>query len=206
VKKLFLTSYFPKVAKLFPVFAGGDCAGKKVVFIPTASVVEKAAFYVKADKKALEKLGMIVDDLEVSTAAPDEIKTKLSDADYIFVSGGNTFYLLQEFRRTGADKLIMEHINNGKIYIGSSAGSIIASRDIGYAVHMDSIAPAPDLKGDFSALSVVDFYVVPHCGNFPFKRATAKIIREYSDKLDLRPINNNQVVVVDGNKSETLSV
>jgi dipeptidase E len=71
---------------------------------------------------------------------------------------------------------------------------------------MDSPAPAPDLKGDFSALSVVDFYVVPHCGNFPFKRATAKIIREYSDKLDLRPISNNQVVVVNGNKSETLSV
>jgi dipeptidase E len=113
MKKLFLASYFSGVAKLLPEFTGNTCSGKKVVFIPTASIVEKVNFYVGADKKALEKLGLVIDELEISKAAPDEIKTKINNADYIFVEGGNTFFLLQELKRTGTDKLIIE--NNGRI-------------------------------------------------------------------------------------------
>ncbi|MDR2151478.1 MAG: peptidase E, partial [Helicobacteraceae bacterium] len=64
MKKLFLSSYFSGAAKLFADFA--DYASKKVVFIPTASLVEKVTFYVDADKKALAKLGVFVDELEIS--------------------------------------------------------------------------------------------------------------------------------------------
>ncbi|WP_252346614.1 Type 1 glutamine amidotransferase-like domain-containing protein, partial [Listeria monocytogenes] len=38
--------------------------------------------------------------------------------DFIYVTGGNTFFLLQELKRTGADKLILEEIAKGKLYIG----------------------------------------------------------------------------------------
>jgi dipeptidase E len=205
MKKLFLSSYFSGVAKLFPDFAGG-CSGKKVVFIPTASIHEKVTFFVGADLKALGKLGLAVDELEVSTAPHADIASKLSEADYIFVEGGNTFFLLQELRRTGADKLIVEHINNGKLYIGASAGSVIASGDIEYLKYMDDPDAAPELNGDFSALSIVDFSIVPHCTNFPFKKPAEKIIAEYSGKLDLRPISNNQAIVVDGDRVEQIAV
>jgi dipeptidase E len=70
---------------------------------------------------------------------------------------------------------------------------------------MDKPTVAPDLQGDFSALSVVDFCVVPHCTNFPFKKAAEKILNTYSDKLDLRPISNNQAVVVNDDKVETVT-
>ena len=205
-KKLFLASYFSGAAKLLPDFTDNTCSGKKVVFIPTASIMEKVTFYVGADKKALEKLGLIIDELEISKASPDEIKTKINDADYIFVAGGNTFFLLQEFKRTGTDKLIMDHINKGKLYIGSSAGSVILSKNIKYINYMDDPDVAPELKNDFTALSVVDFCVVPHCTDFPFKKTAEKIIGEYSGKLDLRPISNNQAVTVDDDIVETLTV
>jgi dipeptidase E len=205
MNKLFLSSYFLHVAGLFPDFAGANCEGKKVVFIPTASLPEKLPFYVGADKKALLKLGLTVDELEVSGASYEVIKRRISDADYIFVSGGNTFFLLQELRRTGADKVIIEHINSGKPYIGSSAGSVILSKDIGYVRHMDSPKAAPGLNDDFSALSVIDFCIVPHCTNFPFKKAAEKTIRTFSDTLDLRSISNDQVITVEGEKVETLT-
>ncbi len=102
MKKLFLTSYFSSVAKLLPKFI--DCAGKKVVFIPTASIPEKVTFYVDADKKALGKLGMSIDELDIADASYSEISSKLSDTDYIFVEGGNTFFLLQELRKSSADR------------------------------------------------------------------------------------------------------
>lgn len=205
MKKLFLTSYFSWVADLLPDFTNNTCSGKRVVFIPTASLVEKVTFYVGADKKSLEKLGLVIDELEISTASYDEIVNKISNADYIFVEGGNTFFLLQELKRTGADKLITEHINKGKLYIWASAGSIIVSKDIEYAKYMDNPSVAKDLNGDFSALWVVDFYIVPHFTNFPFKKAGEKIVDEYSGKLDLYPISNNQVVVVEGERVEVKS-
>jgi len=109
MKKLFLSSYFKCVANLLVDFTNNTCKGKRVIFIPTASILDKTAFYVKADKKALEKLGLIVEKLEITKTSYEEIKIKILNADYIFVSGGNTFFLLQELKRTGTDKLIMEH-------------------------------------------------------------------------------------------------
>jgi dipeptidase E len=206
MKKMFLASYFSSVAKLFVEFTQNSCAGKRVVFIPTASVPEKVTFFVASDKKALEKLGLIVDELEVSTATSDEIANKITNADYIFIAGGNTFFLLQELKRTGADKLIKEHINKGKIYISTSAGSVIVSKNIEYIKFMDSPAAAPYLGDDFSALGIVDFYIVPHCTNVPFKKAAEKIIAEYFDKLDLRPINNKQAFVVSGEQVNMVEI
>jgi len=205
MSKLFLASYFSDVASLFPDFAGNDCAGKRVVFIPTASLLEKVTFYVGADKKALQKLGMVVEDLEITNMSNEEIEKSIAYADYVFVSGGNTFFLLQELRRKGVDNMIIEHINNGKLYIGSSAGSAILAKDIGYIKYMDSLDAAPDLNGNFSALSVVDFCIVPHLTNFPFKKIAEKTVKEFSGTLNIRAISNNQVIIVDGEKVETLT-
>jgi dipeptidase E len=204
--KLFLTSFFQGVANAFPAFVRDECAGKKVVFIPTASLTEKVTFYVGTDKKALVKLGMVVDELEISSAQKDEILNKISSADYIFVSGGNTFFLLQELRRTATDKLIIEHIQKGKLYIGASAGSMILSKNIEYVKYMDNMADAPYLNNNFTALSIINFSIVPHCINAPFKKSAEKIISDYSDKLDLRPISNNQAITVSGDIVETITV
>jgi dipeptidase E len=203
--KLFLSSFFSSVAGLCSNFIGGDCAGKKVVFIPTAAIREKVNFYVGSDKKAFAKLGMLIDELEVSGVPKKEIAKRISAADYVFVEGGNTFFLLQELRRSGADKIIVEHIKNGKPNIGAYAGSMVLSKNIEYAKYMDNPKAAPDLNGDFTGLSVVDFYVVPHCANFPFRKAAERIISEYSDKHDLRPISNNQAIAVAGRKIEVLT-
>jgi len=61
MKRLFLTSSFSSVAKLFEDFAGEPIKGKKLAFIPTASLVEKVRFYVDDDRKAFEKLGLIIE-------------------------------------------------------------------------------------------------------------------------------------------------
>jgi dipeptidase E len=62
---------------------------------------------------------------------------------------------------------------------------------------MDSPKKAPELA-DYDSLGVTDFYVLPHYTNAPFKKIVQKIIEEYESKLDLRPISNNQVIIVNG--------
>ena len=205
MKRLFLSSYFSGVTALFSEFMDHECSGKKVVFIPTASIPEKVTFYVDADKKSIGKLGMVIDELDISSVSFDEASARISDADCVFIEGGNTFFLLQELRRTGIDKVVLEHIDKGKIYIGASAGSMIVSKNIEYVRHMDKPSVAPELNGDFSALSVVDFCIVPHCTNFPFKKAAEKIVNEYSEKCILYPISNRQTVIVNGDTVEVRS-
>jgi dipeptidase E len=200
MKKLFLSSSFQDVTNIFTEFEK-DLIGKTVTFIPTASIVETVTFYVTSGKKALEKMGLIVDELEVSTASTDEITSKIKQNDYIYVTGGNTFYLLQELKRTGADRLIIDEVNAGKLYIGESAGAIVTSPNIEYAKGMDSEKEAPDLD-NLDALGLVDFYTVPHHTNQPFKKAAQSIIDTYSPTLPLSPISNHDAILVRGNNLE----
>lgn len=194
MKKLFLASSFQDVADLLPDFEK-NLKGKTITFIPTASIVETVNFYVKSGRKTLEDMGLMVDELEISTASAEEITTKLKQNDYIYVTGGNTFFLLQEMKRTGTDQLIKEEVNSGKLYIGESAGAIVASADIEYAKGMDSIDEAPNLES-FEALGLVVFYPVPHYNNPPFREASKKIIDAYSSTLKLSPISNQEAILV----------
>lgn len=203
MRKLFLASSFSEVASLFPKFAGEEIKGKRVTFIPTASLVEEVRFYVDDDRKAFEELGIIVEELEITTASPDKILEVLNRNDYIFVSGGNIFYLLQELRRKGADILITEQIRAGKLYIGTSAGSIILCPDIEFVKEMDYNHTAPELQS-FTGLNIVDFYILPHYLDFPFEEITQNIVKKYGKKLDLRPISNKQVITIAGNRIEIL--
>ncbi|MFC2450094.1 MAG: Type 1 glutamine amidotransferase-like domain-containing protein [Flavobacteriaceae bacterium] len=203
MRKLFLASSFSEVASLFPKFVSEEIKGKRITFIPTASLVEEVRFYVDDDRKAFEELGIIVEELEITTASPDEISEMLNRNDYIFVSGGNTFYLLQELRRKGADILITEQIRAGKLYIGTSAGSIILCPDIEFVKEMDYNHTAPELQS-FTGLNIVDFYILPHYLDFPFEEITQNIVKKYGKKLDLRPISNKQVITIAGNRIEIL--
>lgn len=203
MRKLFLASSFSEVASLFPKFAGEEIKGKRITFIPTASLVEEVRFYVDDDRKAFEELGIIVEELEITTASPDKILEVLNRNDYIFVSGGNTFYLLQELRRKGADALITEQIRAGKLYIGTSAGSVILCPDIEFVKEMDYSHAAPELQS-FTGLNIVDFYILPHYLDFPFEETTQNVVKKYGKKLDLRPISNKQVITIAGNRIEIL--
>ena len=158
--QLFLCSSFSDVAKFLP-----DCVknlqGMKVAFIPTAAEVEKMKFYVKKGWKALEDLGMQITELNISTTEASKIKNTIENVDCIYVSGGNTFYLLQELKKTGADELIKQHILTGKLYIGESAGAMITAPNIEYVCLMDDSNEVKELSS-FAALNVVDFSTVPH--------------------------------------------
>jgi dipeptidase E len=196
MKRLYLASYFTEIMGLFQKEIDIDYKGKTVTFIPTAANPEKVRFYVEADKKALIKLGMIIDVLDISNSDKTTIEEKIANNDFIFVAGGNTFYLLQEMIKSGAYDIIRKAIEKGKPYIGSSAGSIIASKDIKYIERMDSPKKAPELSKT-RGLSVINFYPLPHYTNAPFKKIAGKIYEENKDKIDIIAISNDQLIIVE---------
>lgn len=194
MKNLFLNSSFKDVVPLFTEFES-NLQGKTVTFIPTASKVEEVVFYVETGKEALEDLGLIVEELDVTTETLEEITATLKKNDFIYVTGGNTFFLLQELKRSGADKLILEEIAKGKLYIGESAGAVITSPNISYIQSMDSVKKATNLT-NYDALNLVDFSILPHYNNAPFKEVTQKIVADYAGKPTMRPISNQEAIFV----------
>ena len=111
MQKVFLASLFKDVSQIFIDSIDEKLAGKTVTFIPTAALPDKLDFHIKYSKELLTEMGLVVDELEISTATHSDIVKKLKNNDYIYVTGGNTFFLLQEMNRTGAGSLIKTQIN-----------------------------------------------------------------------------------------------
>lgn len=204
MQKLFLASLFKDVYQLFVDFAQENLAGKTVTFIPTAALPDKLDFHVKYSMELLSNMGLAVDELEISTAAHSDIVNKLEKNDYIYVTGGNTFFLLQEMNRSSAGNLIKAQINAGKLFIGESAGAILLAPDIEYSIDTDNPLAAPQLK-TFEALNMIDFYPVPHYKNEPLKEAVDTVISKYGDKLPLEPFSNSQAILVTGKERQIVT-
>ena len=202
MKEIFLCSYFAEVAALLPQSVPTSLCGKTVAFIPTASIHEDFNQYVEEGREALAALGLTIKELEITQCEQKEIETVLRNCDCIYVSGGNTFFLMQELRRTGTDRLIVEQVEKGKLYIGESAGAMVFAPNIEYAKKMDNHLSMTPGFNDFTALGIVNFYPVVHFNSFPFIEAT-RIVMQENCHLPLKPITNNQAIVVIG---DTISI
>ena len=198
MKKIFLCSYFAEVASILSESVSVPLRGKSVAFIPTASIHEAYTQYVEEARVAFDSLGIIVKELEITQCSKNEMEEVLTNCDCIYVSGGNTFFLLQELRKTGANRYITEQVEKGKLYIGESAGAMILAPNIEYAKDMDDhLALTPGFT-DFGGLGIVSFYPVVHFDSYPFEKAAREVVNKNSH-LPLKIITNQQAIVVVGN-------
>ena len=127
MERLLLVSMFQNVTGLLKEIEP-DLEGKTVTYIPTASRVERLGFLARMSRWVLRGMGLRVDAVDVSTAPYEAMRRAFEGNDLVFIVGGNTFYLLQELRKSGADKLLCEAVRAGKLCIGESAGAIVAAR------------------------------------------------------------------------------
>ena len=201
--KLFLTSYLAGTKGLAQKFLA-QTDMQNILFIPTAANVEEYRGYVDEGIAALKEMGCVVAILDVATTPHNESVQAIKNSDCLCVSGGNTFFLLQELKRNGLLDLIKQKVQDGIPYIGESAGAIIACPNIAYNQIMDDKTVATELT-DYSGMDLVDYYVLPHNGEFPFVETTAQTLKVYGEKINLVPLNNSQAVVVEGKKSAVLT-
>ena len=140
--------------------------------------------------------------MDISAEAYSTIQSALEAADVIYFTGGNSFFLMDQLRRTGTDELLRRELANGKLMIGESARAVICAPSIQYIEQMDE-KPEDYSQEDDAGLNLIDFYVLPHYLTAPFKKVTEKIMTEFSD-LNLCPINNHQGIIMDGEGSKII--
>lgn len=134
----------------------------KVVFITTAAYGETDhPYWLEIFRNKLREYGITqITDLDLKDKTEEEIKQALSSSDIIFVNGGNTFYLLKWAFESGFTKII-SNLPSDTIYIGMSAGSIIACPTIETANWEPADKNNVSLK-DLTGMNLVNFLISPH--------------------------------------------
>lgn len=196
MKRLFLTSSVNFVAK--DIAKKINKKGLKLAFVLTPTEVEEGDLkWLKDDRKSLVDAGFIVTDYTITGKNKGAIEKFLKDFDVIYMSGGNTFYLLEQMQKSNSKKVFVDLVEKGKIYIGSSAGSIIAGPDISPIYAIDRIENAPNLKG-FDGLGLVDFVVFPHWGSKHFKEVylNHRLENAYNTKNRMIVLTDNSYIEV----------
>lgn len=135
----------------------------RVAFIVTAGNIYESVPWIDADRKALEGLGYDVFDVDLQGSAAEKLRTELQPAQIIFVAGGNTTYLTHWAHESGFGTVVRQLLMDGRTYVGSSAGSILAGPSVAPFLE-EEIPDLPDgfMIGDARCLGLVDYIVLPH--------------------------------------------
>lgn len=127
---------------------------KKVLFIPYASAKpDSFDEYTEKVGKPLRSWGLEVSGIHQSS---DEVQA-VKDAEAIFIGGGNTFLLLKTLYDKHLIETIRGKVEEGTPYIGSSAGTNVATASINTTNDMPIILPPT-----FYALQLIPFNINPH--------------------------------------------
>jgi dipeptidase E len=170
MKRLYLAASIdrtgPSIAKDIQKETGKSVNNLKTVFINTSSEdTGKDKTWLKEDRDGLVKGGFNLFDYTITGKTTKDLDKDLGDCDVIHVNGGNTFYLLVQIRKSGFDKWIRKFILEGKkIYIGSSAGSIVTSPNVEIAKRLESKVYMKNTE-TFEGMNLVDFIILPHWGS-----------------------------------------
>ncbi len=135
----------------------------------TNAAAGAAAVYVAQSKKELEDLG--IPGAHITVAVLSDPKTHAAaqkaapEFDLVYVCGGNTFAILDALRKTGLDARVRDAVRSGALYIGVSAGSILAGPDIaiaGWGSEGDRNDIGLQGAEELAGFGFVDLTVAPH--------------------------------------------
>lgn len=169
----------------------------KLAFIPTAGDPESNKSYIEEDKNQIKSSGISdIYYVDLKGENAQSLHKKLLPADVIYVTGGNTFYLLDWVKKSGFNKVAKDFINNGVVYIGASAGSYIACPTIEQSTWKHQDTNKVRLK-DLSALNLIPFLITAH---FEEKYRTTVEKGAKTTKYPVVALSDTQAILVKDGK------
>lgn len=147
--------------------------------------------------RAIEPLKSICNTLdETSLEDVAEIPNNLDEYDFVFVTGGNVFYLAYRLEETGFGETLRQYVENGGVYAGSSAGSAILMSDLQYFATADDPSKAPRMC---QGLGLVKEAIVVHANHEKYAPIMTNIATAYEqDGLEVVKLNDGEVLVIEG--------
>ena len=180
-----------------------------LAFIPTAANMEsgdKTDWFIK-DLIVLKGLDFkSIDIVDISAVSKDVWLSRLQDADILYVEGGNTAHLMHWMKKSGLQEILPEMLET-KIYVGVSAGSMVACNDLALNVHKylyDETVEEPQ-KND--GMKLVDFSIIPHLNTSDFPNLITGNLESVKKEIngDVYFIDDNTAIKVIDDKMEIIS-
>lgn len=209
--KLLLTSAGlsnKSIKKVFFDLAGKSAGEIKVAFIPTASNIEAGdKSWLINDLATLNEMGFAQLDIVEIAAVPKSVwRPRLEEADVLYFSGGNTYFLLYWIKRSGLSGVLPELLKS-RIWVGVSAGSMVPGIGI---INDEDRTVAKDILGEdvgIKGLGYVDFSLKSHYRSPSFdNKDEASVVREAEQfEEPMYAIDDNSAIVIDGDKLEVVS-
>lgn len=198
MNNIYLTSSVESVAKniageVLPKY-------KRLAFIVTASEIEEDLEWRDKDRNALIEAGFDLTDYTITGKNAEEIQAFLSDFDGFVMEGGNTFYLLRKIQESNCAGILRDLVKEGKLFIGSSAGSIVAGPNIYPTYCKEEAEKVPELT-NYEGLGLIDLVIQPHWGSEIFKDSYLNdtMQKAYTRDYKMILLCDSQYIVIEEN-------
>ena len=170
--------------------------GTRLLYVPTAAYGENWEPDPETEILPFARAGFEVEIFDLVDKNRVQTANALDRSHVVFVGGGNTFFLLRHMHESGFFDLIGPRVDAGLVYAGSSAGSVVATPDIGYAALVDD--PSKGGRHGDTGLGFVDRPVLPHMDHAAFAPYVRKIADRFEEAgMPYYGLCDNEAVLID---------
>ncbi len=191
------------IAKALSNLAGKPLTELSIIHIPTAANTggdDKS--WVIDDFVNLQKQNFkSIDILDVAAVSAEIWKSRLQSADIISFGGGDEQYLAKVIREIGMKEFLLSILDT-KVYMGTSAGSMVAGQYLPHEL-LKTVYPEENF-GDLleNPMEFYDFCFVPHLNSEWFTHVRNDVLEGLVEKFNhsvYATDDNTALSIVDGN-------
>ncbi len=201
--KLMLTSNglsSPKLRKEFVKLLPKAPLEARVIVLHSAQKPSHLQFVHNVGKE-LEKAGLLFPNIRYANFSCEKVES-LEGYDVSYICGGNTYSILDQIKQKKLDRLLKAFVNRRGIYLGISAGSIIAGENIEIAGWGSEGDPNEIGLKDLTGLGLTNIAIFPH-----YKNKLRREVEEFREKVSypVEILRDGEAWIISGRKTMRIS-
>jgi len=192
MKRIVLLSTFVESDEMFKLVFPAELKDKVLAYMPSDGANMKWEYVEQWQAYAKER-GILFNLIDNSKVNSREEVEKLMSSNVLVITGGNTFTLLRNLKKSGMDRVVKEFVKKDDfVVVGMSAGALVLTSTI----EVCNLPNYDDNKvglEDLSALGLVDFEIFPH-----YSKEYEKDLDEYRKKTKnkVKEIADGEIILV----------
>ncbi|MDP3882360.1 MAG: Type 1 glutamine amidotransferase-like domain-containing protein [Nanoarchaeota archaeon] len=167
------------------------------VFVIHSAQKSSHLLYVHKVGEELARAGILHPNITYVNIASAKSAPQIENYDVVYVCGGNTFYILKKLRQLRLDKAINKFVRSGGIYVGVSAGSILAGEYIEIA-GWGSEGDSNEVKlKDLQGLHFTNISVFPH-----YKERLKREVLDFKKRVSypVEILRDKEALIIEGKR------
>jgi dipeptidase E len=166
--------------------------GERAVLVPDAADPLGDPRIPAEVERELHLAGFEVARVALRASTAGEVRSALAGADVVAVSGGDPFHLLTLARSVCFGDAVRAALEQGTVYVGYSAGAMLAGPTLEPLRLTSPFAPPPGLA--LTGLGLVDVLVLPH-DDHPGRHERHQAAQDaFGERVELVPLRDGDVL------------